>query len=187
MLIVPQVAAGREWFIHTIYHVRSRENANRGIGKRSLEYHSLSRPHGQPRSRRSAAPLPDPVEGIGTENDRGTNILHVALDRGPGAGRRGPSPEEDTAPPGAGVVPRELNQWEEGDERLVLIIGVLVGLLLTTLVAVVTALLVRSRKDKSTEGGKPPVSASTESMMGGGGGTFCKCLKLGDIEGRLGR
>ncbi|CAI9587171.1 unnamed protein product, partial [Staurois parvus] len=34
-----QVAAGREWFIHTIYTVRSRENANRGIGKRSVEYH----------------------------------------------------------------------------------------------------------------------------------------------------
>ena len=168
----PQVAAGREWFIHTIYTVRSRENANRGIGKRSLEYHSVSR-HGrprQPRSRRSAAELPELVEGIGTENDRGTNILHIALDRGPGAGQRGPGPQEDAPLPGAGVVPRELNRREEDDEQLVLIIGVFVGLLLTVLVAVVIALLVRSRKDKSAESRKPPVSASTEPMVGGGGG-----------------
>ncbi|KAK7925953.1 hypothetical protein WMY93_008263 [Mugilogobius chulae] len=37
-----QVAAGREWYLHTIYTVRSKENANRGIGKRSIEYHSLA-------------------------------------------------------------------------------------------------------------------------------------------------
>uniref|UniRef100_A0A8C5BJV7 FRAS1 related extracellular matrix 2b n=1 Tax=Gadus morhua TaxID=8049 RepID=A0A8C5BJV7_GADMO len=171
-----QVAAGREWFIHTIYTVRSRENANRGIGKRSLEYHSVSRhgPPGRPRPRRSAAQHPDPVEGIGTENDRGTNILHIALDRGPGARQRGgPGPREDDAAPGggAGVAPRELNQREEeGDERLVLVIGVVVGLLLVALVAVATALLVRSRKDKSAAGREPPVSASTEPMVGGGGG-----------------
>ena len=170
------MAAGREWFIHTIYTVRSRENANRGIGKRSLEYHAVSRhgPPAPPRPRRSAAQRPDPVEGIGTENDRGTNILHIALDRGPGARQRGgPGPREDDAAPGggAGVAPRELNQREEeGDERLVLVIGVVVGLLLVALVAVATALLVRSRKDKSAAGREPPVSASTEPMVGGGGG-----------------
>ncbi|CAL8333792.1 unnamed protein product [Boreogadus saida] len=175
-----QVAAGREWFIHTIYTVRSRENANRGIGKRSLEHHSVSRhgppPPGRPRPRRSAAQRPDPVvEGIGTENDRGTNILHIALDRG-GPGAR---PREGAAPGGAGgaAPPRELNrrreEEEEGDERLVLVVvGVAVGLLLVALVAVATALLVaRSRRDKSAGVGREtPVSASTEPMVGGGGG-----------------
>lgn len=77
-----QVAAGREWFIHTIYTLRSRENANRG--KRSLEYHhaissAIADPSTQSRSRRA---VPDPeVYEIGAENSRGTNIQHIALDR----------------------------------------------------------------------------------------------------------
>uniref|UniRef100_A0A4W5NPK9 Fras1 related extracellular matrix 3 n=1 Tax=Hucho hucho TaxID=62062 RepID=A0A4W5NPK9_9TELE len=85
-----QVAAGREWFIHTIYTVRSRDNANRGIGKRSLEYHhSLSsvadpQPDLHPSSLgryRRAAPAPDLAQDIGNDNNRGTNIQHIALDR----------------------------------------------------------------------------------------------------------
>lgn len=80
--LISQVAAGREWFIHTIYTLRSRENANRG--KRSLEYHhaissAISDPSTQSRSRRA---VPDPeVYEIGAENNRGTNIQHIALDR----------------------------------------------------------------------------------------------------------
>ncbi len=87
-----QVAAGREWFIHTIYTVRSRENANRNIGKRSVEYlhHSMSSVE-QPetsnmathRHRRAAPAFSSPAltQDIGVENNRGTNIQHIALDR----------------------------------------------------------------------------------------------------------
>ncbi|KAK7166140.1 hypothetical protein R3I93_006042 [Phoxinus phoxinus] len=79
-----QVAAGREWFIHTIYTLRSRENANRGIGKRSLEYHhaissAVADPGTQSRNRRA---VPDPEAfDIGAENNRGTNIQHITIDR----------------------------------------------------------------------------------------------------------
>uniref|UniRef100_A0A8C9VAQ1 Fras1 related extracellular matrix 3 n=1 Tax=Scleropages formosus TaxID=113540 RepID=A0A8C9VAQ1_SCLFO len=75
-----QVAAGREWYIHTIYTVRSKENSNRNLGKRSLEYHhSISTaPRTEGRSRRAA---PEVVQEIGLENSRGTNIQHIALDR----------------------------------------------------------------------------------------------------------
>lgn len=88
-----QVAAGREWFIHTIYTVRSKQNANRNIGKRSVEYlqHTMSamqqpidRSPPSPRRRRAASPqLPGPVlaQDIGLENSRGTNIQHIALER----------------------------------------------------------------------------------------------------------
>lgn len=82
--LIPQVAAGREWFIHTIYTLRSRENANRGIGKRSLEYHhaissAVADPGAQSRNRRA---VPDAEAfDIGVENNRGTNIQHIALDR----------------------------------------------------------------------------------------------------------
>ncbi|KAM9436971.1 FRAS1-related extracellular matrix protein 2-like [Salvelinus alpinus] len=93
-----QVAAGREWFIHTIYTIRSKDNANHGIGKRSLEYHhslvatgnDLSITPGVKgqghRVRRSAsglvgAAVPDVADDIGADNNRGTNIMHIALDQ----------------------------------------------------------------------------------------------------------
>lgn len=154
-----QVSAGREWFIHTIYTVRSRDSANRGIGKRSLEYHaltphSLSRPKKVKRSTRHE--VPDVAEQIGESNNRGTNILHIALDRSPSR----TSPERDGATRGA--VPREVNRTsEDGDEGLVLVIGVAVGLLLTLLVALLLVLLVRSRRDRD----KPKASPSAEPMV----------------------
>lgn len=83
------MAAGREWFIHTIYTVHSRENAHRNIGKRSVEYlqHGLSsfeQPHASHSSHYRTAPLlsaPVLAQDIGAENSRGTNIQHIALDR----------------------------------------------------------------------------------------------------------
>uniref|UniRef100_UPI003AAE9547 FRAS1-related extracellular matrix protein 2b n=1 Tax=Centroberyx gerrardi TaxID=166262 RepID=UPI003AAE9547 len=157
-----QVSAGREWYIHTIYTVRSRDNANRGIGKRSVEYHLLSRhtapaPGGQSRARRSANEVPDLAEEIGVNNNRGTNILHIALDR---SSQRRTSPDREIFT--RGIVPRELNQRDTGDDRLVLIIGVFVGLLLTVLIVIVVVLLVRSKREKKEA---PKVSSSTEPMM----------------------
>ncbi|KAM4627826.1 FRAS1-related extracellular matrix protein 2b [Polymixia lowei] len=157
-----QVSAGREWYIHTIYTVRSRDNANRGIGKRSVEYHllspssdlSLKRPS---RSRRSANEVPDVVEEIGTNNNRGTNILHIALDR---SNQRRTSPEREIFT--KGIVPHELNQRDSGDDRLVLIIGIFVGLLLTVLIVIVAVLLARSKQEKKKA---PKGSPSTEPMM----------------------
>uniref|UniRef100_A0A8C8E4B8 FRAS1 related extracellular matrix 2b n=1 Tax=Oryzias sinensis TaxID=183150 RepID=A0A8C8E4B8_9TELE len=156
-----QVAAGREWYIHTIYTVRSRENANRGIGKRSLEYHAVSwhtnpLPKSQHRSRRSANKVPDIVEEIGVGNNRGTNILHIALDR---SNQPKTSPEREMFT--KGIIPRELNQTD-GDDRLVLIIGVFVGLLLTVLLVIVVVLLVRSKQEKK---GEATSSSSAEPMM----------------------
>ncbi|XP_029923159.1 FRAS1-related extracellular matrix protein 2b [Myripristis murdjan] len=160
-----QVSAGREWYIHTIYTVRSRDNANRGIGKRSVEYHSLSRhtgpaPKGQPRARRSANEAPDIVEEIGVNNNRGTNILHIALDR---SSQRRTSPEREIAT--KGIVPRELNQRDDGDDGVVLIIGVFVGLLLTVLIVIVVVLLLRSKQEKKKKKEAPKGSSSTEPMM----------------------
>lgn len=79
------MAAGREWFIHTIYTVRSRENANRGIGKRSVEYHhSISNSiaqHEQLLLKRSRRASQDnaALQDIGAEKNRGTNIQHIAI------------------------------------------------------------------------------------------------------------
>uniref|UniRef100_A0A7N8YPR8 FRAS1 related extracellular matrix 2b n=1 Tax=Mastacembelus armatus TaxID=205130 RepID=A0A7N8YPR8_9TELE len=157
-----QVSTGREWYIHTIYTVRSRENANRGIGKRSLEYHVMSQhtnllPKGQHRTGRSANDAPDIVEEIGVSNNRGTNILHIMLDR---SSEQRTSPEREIFT--KGIIPHELNQRDNSDDRLVLIIGVLVGLLLTVLIIIVVLLLIRSKREKKDV---PKNSGSTEPMM----------------------
>ncbi|XP_030632074.1 FRAS1-related extracellular matrix protein 2b isoform X2 [Chanos chanos] len=159
-----QVSTGREWYIHTIYTVRSRDNANRGIGKRSLEYHSLVSHHKtaqtvHSRSRRSANGVPDLAEEIGVDKNRGTNILHIALDRHSqqlnGNGR-----ETDTQ----GIIPKEVSLRQSGDDHLILIIGILVGLLLTVLLLIIVVLLVRSKQEKKVK--EPPkVSSSKEPMM----------------------
>lgn len=157
-----QVSAGREWYIHTIYTVRSRDNANRGIGKRSLEYHAMSQhtgllPNGQPRTRRSANDVPDIIEEIGVSNNRGTNILHIALDH---SSQRRTSPEREIFT--KGIIPRELNQKDNSDDRLLLITGIFVGLLLMVLVLIVVALAVRSKREKKDV---PQNSSSAEPMM----------------------
>lgn len=170
-----QVAAGREWYIHTIYTVRSKENANRGIGKRSLEYHSLVTtsndlalsPSGGKahRSRRSAPDeIPEVAEDIGADNNRGTNIMHIALDRG--KRRAGGSNELLTD----GLEPSELNAVEE-EEGLVTVVGALVGLLLTVLIIVTIILVLRSRQKDGKVGWREGVqevvkgSVSTEPML----------------------
>uniref|UniRef100_A0A8C2J6A9 FRAS1 related extracellular matrix 2b n=1 Tax=Cyprinus carpio TaxID=7962 RepID=A0A8C2J6A9_CYPCA len=152
-----QVSAGREWYIHTIYTVRSRDNANRGIGKRSLDYHSVTHSHSI--SKRSANSAPDLAQDIGTENNRGTNILHIALER---SAQKHPNLHEESQ--AEGIIPRELNQRDSSDDRLVLIIGILVGLLFTILLVILVILVVRSRREKNiTE--SPKGSSSTEPMM----------------------
>lgn len=155
------MAAGREWYIHTIYTVRSRDNANRGIGKRSLEYHAISQhsdrlPTGYHRTRRSSSNEPDVVDEIGVENNRGTNILHISLDL---SSQQKTSPEKEIFT--KGIIPHELNQ-RDSDDRLVLIIGIFVGLLLTVLLIIVVVLLVRSKQEKKEV---PRNSTSTEPMI----------------------
>ncbi|XP_056612259.1 FRAS1-related extracellular matrix protein 2b [Triplophysa dalaica] len=159
-----QVSAGREWYIHNIYTVRSRDNANRGIGKRSVEYHSLTHSRhsistSQSRNKRSANGVPDLAEGIGAENNRGTNILHLALDHSSQKHL-----DLDLESQAEGVVPRELNHRESSDDRIVVIVGILVALLFTVLMVILVVLVVRSRQKKNvTE--TPKSSSSKEPMM----------------------
>ncbi|MEQ2277556.1 FRAS1- extracellular matrix protein 2, partial [Xenotaenia resolanae] len=165
-----QVAAGREWYIHTIYTVHSKENTNRGIGKRSLESHSFvstltSSSNKSHRRRRSAGDeIPAIAENIGIDNSRGTNIMHIALDHT----KRRSKGTDELFPGGRGL--RELNT-DDQEESLVSIVGALVGLLLTVLIIVTIALVLRSRqkngKEVWSEGVQEVVkgSVSTEPML----------------------
>ncbi|XP_055082728.1 FRAS1-related extracellular matrix protein 2-like isoform X2 [Periophthalmus magnuspinnatus] len=169
-----QVAAGREWYIHTIYTVRSRENANRGIGKRSIEYHSFisadtnlalpsqSLSH---RPKRSVGDdIPQVAEDIGAENNRGTNIMHIALDR---TKRRAVGPKSLLE---EGQKTSEFNAHGEED-GIVTVVGALVGMLLTILIIVIVILVLRSRQKDGKEGWREGVqevvkgSVSTEPML----------------------
>lgn len=155
---LPQVAAGREWYMHTIYTVRSKDSANRGIGKRSLEYHSMvsmgndlaltpaeGRGH---RSRRSGgAEVPEVADGIGADNNRGTNIMHIALDR---TKRRAVGEGELYADR---LEPSQLS-GDEGEEGMVTVVGALVGMLLTFLLLAILFLVVRSRQKGGKDEGR---------------------------------
>lgn len=161
------MAAGREWYIHAIYTVRSRDNSNRGIGKRSLEYHVMSQhlnplQKGPHRARRSADDVPDVVKKIGENNNRGTNILHIALARS-GQWKTSPDGEVFTEK----NIPSAVNQ-KDSDNIPVVIIGVFVGLLLTVLLIILVVLLVRAKQGKKEA---PTNSNSSEPMMAQGLGS----------------
>lgn len=109
------------------------------------------------RNRRSANDVPDIVEDIGEKKNRGTNILHIALDR---SSQRKTSPESEIFT--KGVIPRELNQRDNSDESLVLIIGLFVGLLLALLLIILVVVLIRSKREKEDA---PKKSSSGEPMV----------------------
>ncbi|XP_073730361.1 FRAS1-related extracellular matrix protein 2a isoform X1 [Misgurnus anguillicaudatus] len=157
-----QVAVGREWYIHTIYTVRSKDNAKRGIGKRSVEYHSMTSSDLLPaetrsRFKRSAGgDVPVLAEDIGPENNRGTNIMHIALDR---TRRRAESGEELFADR---LSPRELSGGD-AEEKAVTVAGALIGLFLTILVVAASMLMVRSRRTPAKTA--PRVSSSLQPVI----------------------
>lgn len=168
------MAAGREWFIHTIYTVRSRENANRNIGKRSVEYlhHSLSSVDDTAaRRHRRAAPVssnPALAQDIGVDNNRGTNIQHIALDR---ADRMVVNQRQPWSPGHDALLERPLLESSSRDTPDSSTLPVSVGLagliLLICLIATAVILLLRHRKrEKKTQ--FPPYTTSSSSAYGKG-------------------
>uniref|UniRef100_A0A671KDL8 Fras1 related extracellular matrix 3 n=1 Tax=Sinocyclocheilus anshuiensis TaxID=1608454 RepID=A0A671KDL8_9TELE len=155
-----QVTAGREWFIHTIYTLRSKENASRG--KRSLEYHhaisSIADSGTQSRSRRAVRD-PEAFE-IGAENNLGTNIQHIALDRSNRLRVSQPWGRENYLE--HPLVEGSLGKGPGSDSSLPAGMSTLLGvaglILLVCLVVVLVVLLMRrKRKDKKY----PPYSTSS--------------------------
>ncbi|KAM8843174.1 FRAS1-related extracellular matrix protein 3 [Synchiropus picturatus] len=172
-----QVAAGREWFIHTIYTVRSRENANRNIGKRSIEYHSVSSVE-EPqitdvalgRHRRAAPSLSNPAlaQDIGVENNRGTNIQHIALDR---ADRLVVSQRQPLSPGRDAYLERPLLESSSRDSAdsstLPMLVGI-AGLILFICLTAIAVLLFARRKRKENKSQFPPYTTSSCSAYSTG-------------------
>lgn len=158
------MSLGREWYIHTIYTVRSKENANRGIGKRSVEhqYHSLlsagnPRASTQRRQKRGAEQAPELARDIGAENNRGTNIQHIALDRS----SRKQVPQREVAL--NGVLPRELDNQSAGISIVTIIGGAAAMFLAICLIAIIILLL--KWKQNSDKKESTNESGSNEPMM----------------------
>ncbi|XP_078259348.1 FRAS1-related extracellular matrix protein 2-like [Rhinoraja longicauda] len=154
-----QVTSGREWYIHTIYTVRSGESAGRGIGKRSLEYHAVSGwdlPGPGSRRRRSAEDTPPLAENIGADNSRGTNIQHVALQRG---GQQRPPEGKDRRLAQGAVAKSPDDEAGTGQGGVPVVVGGVAALLLAICAAIVIVLLVRRRRSwlKKADCSNPPV------------------------------
>ena len=171
------MTAGREWFIHTIYTVRSRENANRNIGKRSVEYlhHSMSSveqpqtSNGATRHRRAAPAFSDPAlsQDIGVENNRGTNIQHIALDR---ADRMVVSQRQPWSPDRNPLLECPLvessGREPANSSTLPMLVGLAGLILLVCLIATIVILLLRRKKrEKKTQ--FPPYATSSSSAYSG--------------------
>lgn len=158
------MSLGREWYVHTIYTVRSKENANRGIGKRSVEhqYHSLLSAGSpgastQKRQKRGVEQAPELAKDIGAGNNRGTNIQHIALDRS--SRKQGPQREVALN----GVLPRELDNQSAGISILTIIGGAAAVFLAICLIAIIIVLLKwKQNSDKKESTNK---SGSNEPMM----------------------
>lgn len=161
-----KVAAGREWYIHTIYTVRSKENARRHNGKRSLDYHVLSSAKGRvsttafKRSRRANPDAPVFMQDIGADKNRGTNIQHIALDRSD----KGVIIQKDVVPAGT---PHHRPVLEitsrDSENSTVLVTGGLTGLLFLICTVVITLFLLKQRKQPSAGKSKAPISHSSSS------------------------
>lgn len=175
-----QVAAGREWFIHTIYTVRSKQNANRNIGKRSVEYlqHAVSamQPPGNLspsslRRRRAASPqFPGPAlaRDIGLENSRGTNIQHIALERADRLvvnQRQAWSPNRDPLPERPLLESSGREPVDSSTVPMLVGLGGMVLLVCLGATAVVLLLLRRKRREKKAQ--LPPYASSSSSAYGG--------------------
>ncbi|NWX16774.1 FREM2 protein, partial [Aegotheles bennettii] len=161
-----QVSSGREWYIHTIYTVRSKENAHRHNGKRSLDYHSaLSSAEGgvsataSKRSRRANPDAPAFMQDMGADKNRGTNIQHIALDRSAKA-----VITQNVAPAGAQHHRPALEvRSRDSGSSVVPVTGGVVGLLLLICTAVITLLLLKQRQQPSPGKSKVPIGHSSSS------------------------
>uniref|UniRef100_A0A8C5LW09 FRAS1 related extracellular matrix 2 n=1 Tax=Leptobrachium leishanense TaxID=445787 RepID=A0A8C5LW09_9ANUR len=159
-----QVSLGREWYIHAIYTVRSKANANRGIGKRSVDaqYHSLSvagpsQLSTNKRKKRDVNEAPPITQEIGIENNRGTNIQHIALEYNK---KQVPQKEVNLD----GIVPREVNT-KNGEVSIVTIMVVIVAILFLAICLITIAVLLVKHKKKSKKKEDGRESGSREPMM----------------------
>lgn len=145
--------------------VRSRENAHKGLGKRSIEYHhalsSSSGTHGATflrRAPRAIAETPALAQDIGADKNRGTNIQHIALNRS----NKIDNKQNSLTPAGKPYEKPTLEiTGRDMEDRIIPIVGGAAGLLLLICTVLIIVFLLK-RKGDST-GGKANSSINCSS------------------------
>uniref|UniRef100_A0A8C4NEW7 FRAS1 related extracellular matrix 2a n=1 Tax=Eptatretus burgeri TaxID=7764 RepID=A0A8C4NEW7_EPTBU len=141
-----QVEAGREWYIHAVYTMRAHSAASRGIDKRSLDniHHSVAVAGGHVRAPRDylGDTVPQEVQYIGVEDQRGTNMQHVMLER---SIRKGSDGQEISFPFDgiSKILPAEQQPSEAIGTSILVAVALLI---LAIVVTMVTAVVIRQQR-----------------------------------------
>lgn len=154
-----QVSGGRNWFLHTIYTVRSESQKNRGVGKRSIEYLAQRKQHATifvPHHQRFRRELEE-LKNIG--KNRGTNIQMIRLTYEGQAGFGSSSNSNDESVSN-GKLPKELGSKGSSGIQKQLSVGSITGIVLAILfLLIVVAVVVIYKRRKPTEKVKRTSSA----------------------------
>ncbi|XP_070554250.1 extracellular matrix protein 3-like [Ptychodera flava] len=146
-----EVSAGRQWYLHCIYTVRSADNSNRGIGKRSIEMHNLIAAEAplQPALQRQRREIED-VKDIGVD-DTGTNMHRVRLNF------TANSLQSNEVVPDSGGFEVGKNESKKS-VPIIPIVAVLSALGLVLLIVILCVVLRRRRSHKETYAPTKPVT-----------------------------
>ncbi|XP_077984509.1 extracellular matrix protein 3-like [Glandiceps talaboti] len=140
-----EVAAGRQWYLHSIYTVRSADSAGRGISKRSVEMHSLAAAPKHGRLRREVAD----AEGIGSDG-KGTNMHLIRLN----ATTSNSIQDNEVVPGGFDLGENKAKEEESSVPTIPIVIAVLAALLLA-FISVILFVVLRRRRRSPKENYKP--------------------------------
>ncbi|XP_033631977.1 extracellular matrix protein 3-like [Asterias rubens] len=131
-----QVAAGRQWYVHSIFTVKSEDNNN--IGKRSVEQHSVAMAGGRQR-RQAIGSTPDDESALEDIGDgKGTNIKWLALNTNPAS-------SNDVADINVGNNV-DVGKNTKGGGDMVIPVAAIAAVLAVLLVAVVVVVIIRRKR-----------------------------------------
>ena len=148
--ILIQVSGGRNWFLHTIYTVRSESQKNRGVGKRSIDYmlgetkHSMiAMPHRHRRRREL-----EELKNIG--KSQGTNIQMIRLLYGAQT-TFDSSSDDSKISNSAGKLPEEVGNRSKSPVKEQLSSGTIAGVIVAVvvlLIIIAAVIFYKRRKPK---------------------------------------
>lgn len=144
-----KVSAGRNWFLHVIYTLRSQQEKNRGLGRRSIDvehYHALSTVGKEKLRRRRELSGESSREIRSIGHEKGTNIQMILLDRPNIEANTEKNPEKEDGG----------KKHDESPSSNLLII-IIVILLILILVGLILGAVFIKRKSAAS-GGDPQVS-----------------------------
>lgn len=145
-----KVSGGRNWFLHTIYTVRSESQKNRGVGKRSIDYMLGETKHSMiamPRRHRRRRELEE-LKNIG--KSQGTNIQMIRLLYGAQT-TFDSSSDDSKISNSAGKLPEEVGNRSKSPVKEQLSSGTIAGVIVAVvvlLIIIAAVIFYKRRKPK---------------------------------------